>query len=51
MLKDETIASLPEEYREYDKALDKAMQTMADDPAFKQMGIPSMAGAANGMSG
>jgi len=45
VLKDETIASLPEEYKDYDKALDKAMYSTMDDPALKQLsGMYGMTG-------
>ena len=47
VLKDETIATLPEEYKEYDKALDKAMYSAMEDPALKQLsgmyGVPGPA--------
>jgi len=47
VLTNETIASIPQEYKDYDKALDKAMYTSMDDPAMKQLsgmyGMPSYA--------
>ena len=42
VLKDETISSLPRDVKEYDAALDKAMQSMMNDPALQAMGGGSM---------